>query len=284
MEQLSFDIFNHGLHHVDLNKTKSEPWEMTQTEFLCSSEWQVHLDLKSNSYVVYPPHSSICNIQSIGTFHSVAEAKRKYHKDQTFYQFTWDGEVSDRVLYDYPELLDAKKVINEYQKRIHIGKGEYVCIQGENYDCYFHQLDFVYYCTLSRKDFITLFDLHSSNYIPSSVNFSLALINVASIALYRSFLKVDIFKNRISSTLISTYHKVFYSRKKIHVRFSIPLTYDQNGHATQFQIIEAYSKYTYGQGLPFVTYYDEHKHQKHYILPTQFVSYCDEQGRCIEVL
>lgn len=285
--QLSFDLFNDELVTLNLNNLQElEPWEMTCAEFLSMSEWKAYPDPKATqehkgNYVLQKPNGKMWPSGWIGKFKSEEQAKKNFHEEQIYYKLHWNSDVVDRILADYPKLLDVKRKIHAYMKQIYIGTGDYVRVDLPEGSKYFHRCDFPMYCRVSQRGFVRNLELCHSQYQPTHKTFH--FIEVASIALFNQLEIHGQSQEHRPQLIFNDFSKLFYSHQSMKVRLLIPVHIDQDGNATSYSTLEVDTSYNFSFCQNVVKYPVGDEVKTQLLLPSQVIAYQDDQNQWINI-
>lgn len=285
--QISFDIFDNSLVSVEVDNINAEPWELTLTEFLNIPEWKAFPDPKARDehkgvYVMQRPDGSMWRGGWIGKFKTEEQAKRKFHKERIYYHLLWSGDVPDRVLTDYPNYLEIKQKISEYEKKVYIGEGDYARVSTTDGDVYFHRLDFPMYSRVSARGFVNRLGLCGDE-TPKSYGIFNAR-EIASIALYRCLRHAGVSKEHRPHLMLPEYRKLcFSSQDNMNIRFQIPTEFNQQGQPVRFAVHEGKCRYEFWNESPIVIYHIEGETKEHFLQPTELCAIQIELGTWKEI-
>lgn len=286
--QLSFDLFNDELVTLNLsnNHLQLEPWELTLNEFLSMSEWKAFPDPEAkgeykNNYVMQKPDGKKWPSGWIGKFRSEEQAKKTFHQEQIYYKLLWNADVQDRVLADYPKLLDVKRSIDSFMNRVHIGTGDYIRIELPERNEFFNPIDFPMFSRTSQRGFVKHYNLYNSTDVTAYTLFSPS--EIACIALSKQLNKYGFSEQYRPNMINYHFNYIFKSSNRVPVRYQIPIDFDSEGNATSYESYEGITTYSFAYGEPIVEYQIDEETTTHLLLPSQVIAYQKNVDHWIDI-
>jgi len=284
--QISLDIFNGEAFISEQDTLRLEPHQLTLAAFLSEPKWKAYPDPNARGeskgqYKLLRPDGREWSFGWIGKHPSEEAAKRAFHEQQVHRKIHGGAEISELVLAEYPQLLEAQRNIHWYMNAVRLSTGRYVAVRVGDADRHFHILDFPMYDRVSTREFVRRFQLEIA-FGNSWVQHPFNDLEIASIALARA-LKSKLKDEYRPHFTIPEYRQF---REGQEVRFRQPIAFDNEGCCTVYEEYEGIIFIKIGSCFPHVRYQTSHELCTMAMHPSMLLAVKDGSGcwRTIEPL
>lgn len=245
--QLTFDLFQ-DVFQVPITDTKDLlPEEMSLHTFLSAHTWKAILDEKASGeskgqYLLIEPDGKPYRGGWIGKHKNEEQAKRSFHKNRVFMSVWWGNMLPEHVLADYPDILSAQRNILAMQENIIVKEGPYVRVNIDQTDKFFNKADLPLFDRVSMREFVRMHGLLSKD-----------------VPINKTFSQIEQMANAIEMKMKQVMDENHYPdygeyeslllKKDVCVLVRFPVSVDDAGYATTFEIVEG--RTIYNASSPF---------------------------------